>query len=84
MSDEPVFRCLPPCQKIFNTEKKLILHYKNRPSCKEQWREYEQKLALTAFEEVSLQRQAQVRELVTKEALQSDEESRRVNAVEGE
>jgi hypothetical protein len=82
MDDDSVFRCLPPCPKIFNTQKKLILHYKNRPPCKAQWKEYERTLAVAAFEEASSQRRAQVRNSVTVETLRDDEEGRRGNGTE--
>jgi hypothetical protein len=70
------FRCIPPCLRAFDTQKKLIHHYQNRSSCKAAWAECERELSQGAFEDASSVRRATVRELAIESIQIQDEESR--------
>ncbi|KAG8824504.1 hypothetical protein FRC17_009084 [Serendipita sp. 399] len=51
--NKPIYRCLPPCNRAFDSEKKLVQHYQNRPSCAITWRTRENLRLRAAFQSVA-------------------------------
>jgi hypothetical protein len=44
-----IFSCIFPCRKTFQSEQRLRQHYKNRPECRSNWKQREERLTQAAF-----------------------------------